>query len=72
MRVILILLVMLANYTFAFAEISEPMTINIIENPVSLNITYEIERFVILKDKRIFIDSDDKNSITGKERSSNY
>ena len=37
MHVILILLVMLANYTFAFAEISEPMTINIIENPVSLN-----------------------------------
>ena len=32
MHVILILLVMLANYTFAFAEISEPMTINIIEN----------------------------------------
>lgn len=67
MHVILILLVMLANYTFAFAEISEPMTINIIENPVSLNGTYEIERFVILKDKRIFIDSDDKNSITGSK-----
>ena len=35
MHVILILLVMLANYTFAFAEISEPMTINIIENPAN-------------------------------------
>lgn len=67
MRIFLILLIMAVNSTFAFADISEPMTINIQENPVSLNGTYEIERFVILKDKRIFIDSDDKNSITGSK-----
>lgn len=67
MRIILILLIITLNYTFAFADISDPITINITENPVSLNGTYEIERFVILKDKRIFIDSDDKNSITGSK-----
>lgn len=67
MRILLILLIMAVNYTFAFADIYEPMTINITENPVSLNGTYEIERFIILKDKRIFIDSDDKNSITGSK-----
>ena len=35
MRILLILLIMAVNYTFAFADIYEPMTINITENPVS-------------------------------------
>lgn len=50
-----------------FAGNNNPMAINIMDNPVSLNGTYEIERFVILKDKRIFIDSSDHNSITGSK-----
>ena len=67
MRIILTVIIILANFTFVFADITEPMTINITDNPVSMNGTYEIERFVILKDKRIFIDSDDKNSVTGSK-----
>ncbi len=51
----------------AYADSDNPMAINIVDNPVSLNGTYEIERFVILKDKRIFIDSSDHNSISGSK-----
>lgn len=67
MRIILVLLVIFVNFSNAFADIASPMTINITENPVSLNGTYSVKRFVILKDKHIFIDSEDKNTITGSK-----
>lgn len=64
----LITLLFIAAAAFpVFAGGNNPMAINIMDNPVSLNGTYEIERFVILKDKRIFIDSSDHNSITGSK-----
>lgn len=64
----LITLLFIAAAAFpVFAGGNNPMAINIMDNPVSLNGTYEIERFVILKDKRIFIDSSDQNSITGSK-----
>ena len=51
----------------SYAVEESPMAINIVDNPVSLNGTYEIERFVILKDKRIFIDSADHNSVSSSK-----
>lgn len=67
MRIIFTVILLFTNICFSYADIDEPMTINIADNPVSLNGTYDIDRFVILKDKRIFIDSDDKNAITGSK-----
>lgn len=67
MKIILPLMLLLTNISFAMADISEPMTINITDNPVSLNGTYDIKRFVIIKDKHIFIDSEDKSSVTSSK-----
>lgn len=67
MKKVITLLFIFATAFYSFASNDNPMAINIIDNPVSLNGTYEIERFVILKDKRIFIDSADHNSISGSK-----
>ncbi len=63
MKRIIIFLVFILTVIPAFAD-TNIMTVNILDNPVSLNGTYEIERFVILKNKHIFIDSADHNTVT--------
>ncbi len=66
MKKLLVILAIVTINLYAYAE-TNTMAVNIKDNPVSLNGTYEIERFVILKDKRIFIDSADTNTITGSK-----
>lgn len=67
MKKVITLFFVFISAFYSFAGNENPMAVNIMDNPVSLNGTYEIERFVILKDKRIFIDSADQNSISGSK-----
>lgn len=71
MKKITAFLLFIFVYSTAFADITDfidgldkPMKVDIANNPVSLNGTYEIERFVIVADKKIFIDSSDKQAVT--------
>lgn len=66
------LIVFLLIPVLSYADISEiitdkPMPVNIEANPVSLNGTYDIERFVIIGNKSIFIDSGDRKTVDGSK-----
>lgn len=74
MKKLTALLLFIFTCSTAFADITDfinglekPMKVDIANNPVSLNGTYEIERFVIVADKRIFIDSIDKRAVSASK-----
>ncbi len=59
-------LTILLTYFVSYAN-TNTMAVNITDNPISLNGTYEIERFVILKNKNIFIDSADNHAVSSSK-----